>query len=430
MKLKAILVGCGDRTCVYADFAVNVFKELEIVAAVDPDIERRKYVHEHFNVPLDKCYQDISEVLPQGKIADAVINGTMDQLHIQTSIPFLKQGYNMLLEKPITNNEKDLLELAKTAKENNCKLMICHVLRFSPFYREIKKVILSGEIGDVVNINTSERVGAFHSSVSYLRGKWNSEEKCGSSLLLAKCCHDLDLIAWFNNKTRPVSIYSDGGRNFFNEDNAPKGSGNRCMVDCPKEIREKCIYDAEYMYIKNSMLPWYPWQCTGKNYQDITEEEKIESLKTYNPHGKCVYKCGGDLLDHQQVEIKFADGSTANHTLLLGAMKAERTIHILGTKGEIEGEASSGKLFIRTYDKEHAGYLERAVDFTDKKGEIGGHFGGDKGLVQDFLSYLKDGETSISTTIIDDSIVGHLMVYDADESIKEHKPIEFKHNIG
>ena len=336
----------------------------------------------------------------------------------------------MLLEKPITNNEKDLLELAKTAKENNCKLMICHVLRFSPFYREIKKVILSGEIGDVVNINTSERVGAFHSSVSYLRGKWNSEEKCGSSLLLAKCCHDLDLIAWFNNKTRPVSIYSDGGRNFFNEDNAPKGSGNRCMVDCPKEIREKCIYDAEYMYIKNSMLPWYPWQCTGKNYQDITEEEKIESLKTYNPHGKCVYKCGGDLLDHQQVEIKFADGSTANHTLLLGAMKAERTIHILGTKGEIEGEASSGKLFIRTYDKEHAGYLERAVDFTDKKGEIGGHFGGDKGLVQDFLSYLKDGETSISTTIIDDSIVGHLMVYDADESIKEHKPIEFKHNIG
>ena len=121
----------------------------------------------------------------------------------------------MLLEKPITNNKEELLKLARTAKEHNCKLMICHVLRFSDFYREAKQVIISDEIGDIININTSERVCAYHSSVSYLRGKWNSESSCGSSLLLAKCCHDLDLIAWFNNKTRPVMTYSMGGRNLI-----------------------------------------------------------------------------------------------------------------------------------------------------------------------------------------------------------------------
>ena len=429
MKLKVVLVGCGDRACVYANIGVNDFNEMEIVAAVDPDCERRKYVHEHFNVPLDKCYADISEVLSQGKIADAVINGTMDSLHISTSIPFLKQGYDMLLEKPITNNEKELLELAKVAKENNCKLMVCHVLRFSPFYREIKKILLSGEIGELRNINTSEMVGAYHSSVSYLRGKWNSEEKCGSSLLLAKCCHDIDLITWFNNGTRPSVIYSDGARTYFNRENAPKGCGERCLVDCPKEIREKCIYDAEYMYLKNDYLPWYPWQCTGKNYQDITLEEKIESLKTYNPHGKCVYKCDGDLLDHQQVVIKFANGSTACHTLALGAMKADRTIHVVCTKGEIEGSAVSGQLVVRTFDKATAGYRERVVNFNEIKGETGGHFGGDKGLVQDFLVYLKGGVPSVSTTTIDDSLVGHLTVYDADESVKKGLPVIFKHGI-
>lgn len=305
MRLKAILVGCGDRACVYANYGVHELNGLEIVAAVDPDIERRKYVHEHFNLPLDKCYSDISEVLKQGKIADVIINGTMDSLHIQTSIPFLKQGYDLLLEKPITNNEKDLLLLANTAKENNCKVMICHVLRFSPFYREIKKILLSGEIGDIININTSERVGAYHSSVSYIRGKWNNEKECGSSLLLAKCCHDIDLITWFNNKTRPSVIYSDGSRNYFNKENAPAGAGTRCLVDCPKHIKDNCIYDAEYMYIKNDLLPWYPWQCTGKNYQEVTLEEKIESLKTTNPHGRCIYKCGGDLLNNQEVVIKF-----------------------------------------------------------------------------------------------------------------------------
>ena len=429
MKLKAVLVGCGDRTCVYTDLALHTFDALEIVAAVDPDLERLKYVQDYFHVPASKCYTDIKYVLEQGKIADCVINGTMDQLHVATAKPFLEQGYDMLLEKPITNNAKDLLDLAKAAKEHNCKLMVCHVLRFSGFYREIKKILLSGEVGDIVNINTTERVGAYHSSVSYLRGKWNSEAKCGSSLLLAKCCHDLDLIAWFNNSTRPMTTFSLGGRNFFNRDNAPKGCGERCLVDCPKEIKDKCIYDAEYMYIKNDLLPWYPWQCTGKNYQDVSLEEKIESLKTYNPHGRCIYKCDGDLLDHQQVLIKFKDGSTACHTLVLGAMKADRTIHIMGTKGEIEGAASEGKLYIRTFDKESAGYKERVVNFNETKGETGGHFGGDKGIVQDFIAYLTGGEPSVSTTTIDDSIVGHLMVYDADLSIKTGLPVPFKYEV-
>ena len=143
MKLKAVLVGCGDRTSVYTHLAMFSFDAIEIVAAVDPDIERQRYVQEHFNVPADRCYSNIEDVLKQGKIGDFVINGTMDQLHIATAMPFLKQGYDMLLEKPITNNAKELLELANTAKEHNCKLMICHVLRFSPFYREIKKILLS-----------------------------------------------------------------------------------------------------------------------------------------------------------------------------------------------------------------------------------------------------------------------------------------------
>ena len=429
MKLKAVLVGCGDRTSVYADYAVNVFNEVEVVAAVDPNPERQKYVHEHFNVPLDKCYANIKEVLSQGKIGDLVINGTMDPLHIATSIPFLEQGYDMLLEKPITNNEEDLLKLVRTAKEHNCKLMICHVLRFSPFYREVKRTILSGEIGDVLNIDTSERVGAYHSSVSYLRGKWNSEKNCGSSLLLAKCCHDIDLIAWFNNVTRPVVVFSEGKRDYFNRDDAPEGCGERCLVDCPREIREKCLYDAEGMYIKNDLLPWYPWQCTGKNYQDITLEEKIASIKSDNPHGRCVFKCGGDLVNHQHVLINFANGSSACHTLVLGAMKADRTIFISGTKGEIEGSVSSGKLYVRTYNKETAGYNERVVNFNETKGETGGHFGGDKGLVQDMISYFRNGEPSISTTSIEDSLISHLVIYDADKSLLLGEPVKFDHKI-
>lgn len=423
MKVKIVVVGCGDRATVYCHEGYDNLKKIEIVACVDPDPERLKYMRENFAVPENMCFSDIADVLKLGKIADAVINGTMDKLHLKTALPFLKQGYHMLLEKPLVNNKEDLLLLKRTAEENNVKLMTCHVLRYAPFYKKVKELILNDEVGEILNISTSERVGAYHSSVSYVRGKWNSEKNCGSSLLLAKCCHDTDLICWLNNSTVPAEVFSNGDRTFYLEKNAPEKSGNRCLVDCPAEVREKCIYDAEDMYIKNTVLPWYPWQCTGKDYRDVTVEEKYESLKTNNPHGRCVFKCGGDLLDHQNVLIKFKNGSTANHSLVLGAMKPTRTIFVSGTKGEIEGDPS-GELILRKFDKTTDFFTEEKISFTDKLGETGGHYGGDRGLVADFVDYIEGRTPSLSCTDISDSINGHEVVFAADKSVKEDKPVE------
>lgn len=423
MKLKTVVIGCGDRATVYCHEGYDNLNAIEVVVCVDPDKERLRYMQEHFNVSKDMCFTSMEEVLKLGKIADAVINGTMDKWHLKTAVPFLEQGYDMLLEKPLVNNKKDLLYLKEVAKKNNVKLMTCHVLRYAPFYRKIKEIVSSGEIGKIQNISTSERVGAYHSSVSYVRGKWNSEKQCGSSLLLAKCCHDIDLICWLNNTAKPTEVFSNGERTYFTEENAPNKSGTKCLVDCPKEIRDKCIYEAESMYIKNTVLPWYPWQCTGKNYQDVTVQEKYESLKTNNPHGRCIFKCGGDLLDHQNVVVKFNNGSTANHLLVLGAMKPTRTIFVSGTEGEIEGDPS-GELVLRKFDKNTDFFTEERISFADKQGETGGHYGGDRGLVADFIDYVSGKKPSMSCTDIEDSINGHLTVFAADESVKKNKPIK------
>lgn len=420
LKLKVIVVGCGDRATTYCEEGVHNLGRMEIVAAVDPDEERLRYMRERFGVEQEHCYTNMDEVLEQGKIADCVINGTMDRMHLETTIPFLEQGYDMLLEKPITNNVDDLLKIRDTAQKNGCKLLICHVLRYTSYYRKIKELIATGALGSIMNIQTTERVGAFHSSVSYIRGKWNSEEACGSSLLLAKCCHDIDLICWLNNVTRPITVQSDGGRDYFLPEKAPVGSGTRCLVDCPEEIRKQCVYDVQSMYLDNCMLPWYPWQCTGKNWQEVTEEEKLESLKTYNPHGRCIYKCEeGDIVDHQNVMIHFDNGSTAVHTVTLGAMRPGRSIWIQGTEGEVEGWVADGILFYRRYDKKTSGYTEEQLHFCDTEGETGGHFGGDRGLVADFCDLMLGNAPSVSCTSVEDSIVGHLTCFAADKSLKE-----------
>ena len=425
-KIDVLVVGCGDRATVYAREGCKNLKSMRIVAAVDPDEVRLQYMQTEFGVPPENCFKTIEEVLSKGKIADCVINGTMDNCHIETTLPFLRQGYDVLLEKPITNNAKDLLALRDTAQQYGAKISVCHVLRYSPFYRKIKEILLSGEIGTVVNIDTSERVGVFHSSVAYVRGKWNKESECGSSLLLAKCCHDVDLICWLNNSTTPDTIYSTGGRDFITEENAPEGAGTRCLVDCPEKVRKNCIFDVQSMYLDNCMLPWYPWQCTGKNWQDVTQEEKEDSLKTYNPHGRCAYKCGGDLVDHQTVSVRFKNGSTATHTMLLASFKAGRSIFISGTKGEIEGNVESGKFAVRHYDKATSTYTEKEYVFEDTLGETGGHFGGDKGLVQDFVQFIQGAPCSVSCTTIEDSVNGHIVVFKADESLKTGKVVRFE----
>lgn len=73
--------------------------------------------------------------------------------------------------------------------------MVCHVLRYAPFYRKIKETILDGGIGKIINIQMAEQVSYFHESVSYVRGKYASPALCGSGMLLSKCSHDLDVMA-------------------------------------------------------------------------------------------------------------------------------------------------------------------------------------------------------------------------------------------
>lgn len=433
-KVTAIVVGCGHRARYYASYAIRHPERLEIVGIVDPDQHVLELTKETFNLSDDKCFSSIYDVLKLGKIADCVINGTMDSMHIKTAIPFLEQGYDMLLEKPITNNPSELMKLYDVAKKHNNKLMICHVLRFSKFYVMAKEIINSGEIGEVVHLETQERVGVGHNSVAFIRGKWNKEEECGSTMLLQKCCHDIDLICWLNNMTKPTKVSSFGGRNFIIPEKAPEGAGERCLVDCPHV--DTCQYSAKILHVENpNFLSFYPWQCTGKEAHELTEEEKIHSLKTDNPHGRCAYKTGATVVDHQSVILQFENGSTASHGMYCSCQRAGRDLYILGTKGEIEGWVGDGKLTIRTFDHENHRRIdkgtERIIDLNKlDQSESGGHFGGDEGLVVDFVNYMAGGEPSISCTSIDGSIYGHLCVYAADRSMKEERVVKIEELIN
>jgi predicted dehydrogenase len=430
--VTAIIVGAGHRSLVYSKLALTNPELLKIVGVADPNPVRRKQCMKLYGFGEDMCFESAQELAEKGKLADTIINGTMDEVHIETSVPLLNAGYDMLLEKPFAVNEEEMRTLVDCAKKNGSKVMICHVLRYTPFYYGIKERVASGEIGDIINIQTSEHVSYHHLSTSYVRGKWANSDKCHTSMLLAKCCHDIDIMMWLMSDTKPEKICSFGGKYQFKPENAPEGAGTVCMRDCP--LVDTCDFSTKRLYIDHpDRWSFYVWDAL-EHIDEPTIEDKIALMKSDNRYARCIYKCDNNIVDHQSVMVEFANGATGTHNMVGGSAQSLRHIHIVGTKGEIYGNFEESKFFVLKINPSPDAHNEECdieeVDLNvsgDMVGAFGGHGGGDERLTADFVKFIQGEKPSLACTSIFDSVAGHLCVYLADESRENGgKPIEVK----
>ena len=419
-KIKIAIVGYGNRGQVYADYSLDEPNEVEVASVIDPNVYKLQVAKERYNLKENQIFTNYEDFVKSNIEVDIVINATMEQQHFKTAIDILSSGHNMLIEKPIVSKREELDEIVRLANENNCKVFVCHVLRYSPFYKSIKALIDGGEIGKIVSMEMNEHVWVPHYLTSYVRGKWNSEQVCGSPILLAKCCHDMDLISWLNpSKAESVSCFAH--RSHFIEKNKPEGATDFCY-NCPHE--KDCKYSAIAHYYRQDVMPFLVWDSHNKPYDQITPEEKMEFLKT-SDYGRCAYNAGGDVVDRQNLIVDFEDGSVVAFTLSCGACKPDRYIHVVGTDGEIEGKLEENKFVIRKYDVNTISFKEEVVDLSKQiinKAKYGGHSGGDYGIMNDLVRYLNGESASSSITHLHDSVASHLLVYGAEESRKTGKP--------
>ena len=420
-QIKVVLLGAGNRANVYAKSALKHPDKMQVVGIVEPDPVRRELMRERYGVSPTRCYENTEAFVAEEKFADAVINGTMDHLHVPTSIPVLKKGYDLLLEKPFAVNEAEARELLRVAEENGRRVVIGHVLRYTDFYRAIKEKLIAGEIGQILSIEQCEHVNYHHMAVSYVRGKWRSEKICFAPMLLAKSCHDIDIMVWMMGEDAPERVSSFGSDLRFGADRKPLDAGTRCMADCPLE--GECIFSARANYLAADRWKQYVWRAL-EGEGELTPERKAESLRTDNPYGKCVWDFERDgNVDHQTVNIRFASGATGSFTMVGGSAKSERNIHIVGTHGEIKGTFEDGRFVVRKMLPDtKEGYTEQVFDLNadgDMIGARGGHGGGDRNLVLDFLEYLNGGEPSVSCATLADSMRSHLVVFAAERARKK-----------
>ena len=410
--LTVAIIGLGNRGRKYAHHFTAL--GAKVTAICEKNVEMLNYIRNKYGIAEDKAFADENDFFAAGKLADALVISTQDRDHYRHAVAGMDLGYHLLCEKPVSPTLSECEDLERINREKGLKMVVCHVLRYAPFYDRIKQIIDSGAIGEITNINQTENVGYWHFAHSYVRGNWRREDETGPSIL-AKCCHDLDLFYYFTGN--PCErVYSVGERRVFLHENRPQGAPDRCLDGCP--YAKTCPYEVTKLYYKPTLktLPWllgHVKVITGKGRP--SKKDIVEALKK-SPYGRCVYASDNDVMENQVVSCKMG---AVNATLTMTAQSAMcfRRVHIMGTKGEIFGQDSSGHFKLSVW-----GELPKKIRVNKSIG----HLGGDKGIVKDFIELMETGELTSRISTMDKTIMSHKMAFAAEESRKTGKSVEIK----
>lgn len=406
-KKKLILIGAGMRGISYTNTVLKMDGKFEVVAIAEPIDDRRLTLQKRHKVPDEMCFTSWEPLMAMPRFADAVIVATMDRLHFAPTMSAIEKGYDVLLEKPIAPTPEECIQIADFANERGVNVLVCHVLRYTPFFRLLKRCIDDGMIGDVVSVQHAEHVGNVHQSHSFVRGNWrNSEES--SCMILQKSCHDLDILQWLIGKSCK-RIQSFGSLTHFVRKNAPADAPERCTDGCPHA--DTCYYNAMKLYLDDKKNGWFRTTSTKK--VTPTDEDVLQALRTTD-YGKCVYKCENNVVDHQVVNMEFEDGITVSFTME-AFNKGSRNTIIMGTKGELR--ANMGEDHITLYDFATREFREiKIADAFLDESINGGHGGGDPKILDAFYDLICGHETGKSVCNVSVACENHMLAFAAEKS--------------
>jgi predicted dehydrogenase len=460
--ITAVLIGAGARGReAYGAWALKNKDKIRFVAVAEPNEARRTLFAKEHNIPVEMCFSDWKDLIAKGLLADACLVCTQDTMHTEPCMAALKMGYHVLLEKPMATTEKECKMLVEEAEKQNKHLRICHVLRYTDMFQITKKAIQDGLIGIMVNINHSENVAYWHFAHSYVRGHWRKAAE-SSPIILAKTCHDLDIIYWLVG-SKVKSIQSFGTINVFKKQNKPDGAPHRCTDGCPYE--KTCIWYAPNLYmngkemIKISLLAdtwsakfggnlllnhrnflkglsaiipplkgaleWNMWPATVIT-SDLSREGKIKALKE-GRYGICVYDMDNDVPDHQTTNIMFENGVTATMTMQGLSYLDGRWFRIDGSKGSLIGQFTYAGEKLVYYD--HLTLTEKIL--WQHPISFKAHGGGDEGLMESFVNTILENvppnsQNDENLTSARASLESHLMGFAAEKSRLEHRVVDLK----
>jgi len=417
--ITAVLIGAGNRGYeAYGPYALERPDEIQFTAVAEPIEKRRLRFAQTHNIPPERQFNSWEDLLAQGKIADAALICTMDQQHIEPTITALETGYDVLLEKPMATTLAENVRLVQAAERTGRLLQVAHVLRYVPFFTTLHSLISSGRLGRVISVEHRENVSYWHMAHSYVRGLWRNSET-SSPTILAKTCHDLDILFWLFGPVRKLSSF--GSLLHYRPENTPPDAPQRCTDGCP--VADECPWYAPRLYLdfvplKHTMpgletaADFDGWPISTIS-EDSSRQARWQALET-GPYGRCVYHCDNDVVDNQTVNMEFESGISAAMIMHGHSHKEGRTMRFDGTRATLIGRYYLDEQTIEIHD-----HLSGEVEIIDPMipstgAGATGHASGDTGLMAAFVQAVNDANPALTSAR--NSLESHLMAFAAEQA--------------
>jgi predicted dehydrogenase len=411
--LTFALAGAGGRGRMFAEWLRTNVCSGAVVAVAEPNADRRNGIAEMHGIPHERRFRTWQEMLDRPKLAEILINTTMDRDHTGSATMALRAGYHMLLEKPMATTLEDCAALDRLRRETNRIVSVCHSLRYNSVYSEIRRILRAGTIGEIVTLDQLEAVEIVHQSHSFVRGNWGNEGR-SSFMLLAKSCHDLDIIVDLIDRDC-VSAHSFGSLFYFKAENQPIGAPDRCVDGCP--VERACPYSALKLYVGDGA--WS--QHAG--FAGLSPAEARERLRV-SPYGRCVFKTDNDVVDHQVVSLEFEGGVTATFTMTAFTPTGGRYLRIHGTRGYLEA-----KIDQRSIDIYEFWANNKRTQITVPE-EDGPHGGADSTVIASLIEAVQLSDPESVRTTTTQSLRSHAVAFAAERSRREGRQIELRELLG
>lgn len=413
-RIDVALIGAGNRgRAVFGAYALRHPERMRIVALAEPREDRRRATAAEHGLAPERVFADWRGLLRARPDAHAAIVATGDTEHVEPALAAIAAGYHLLLEKPIAPQPADCLRVTEAAERAGRILQIGHVLRYTDFYARVHEIVASGRLGRVAMIDLREHVAYWHMAHSYVRGKFRNRA-LAAPFLLAKSCHDLDLLAWLA-EGRATRLASFGSLGIYRPELAPPGAAARCGSAC--SVQASCPWDAARFYLgpDERLAQHWPWTdlCA-----DPTRSAREAALAT-SDYGRCVFRCDNDVADHQVVAVEFDTGLTATLGVHGTASEERRTLRISGSAGELRGVLQTGAIEVSRH-----GSLEREEIRIENSAF--GHSGGDQGLLDHFCEVVAVGAPERVRASGRVALESHLLGFAAERARAERRVVEME----
>jgi predicted dehydrogenase len=324
-RKRYALVGVGGRSGMYREAVLKTYSpHCEMVGFCDVNLGRLKLAQAKaremagVEVPIYDA-KDFDRMLRETK-PDTVIVTSKDATHSQYITRAMELGCDVMTEKPMTTDEKKCRAIIDTQRKTGRHCRVTFNYRYSPPRSQVKDLLMSGVIGDVLSVDFHWMLDTHHGA-DYFR-RWHSNKANSGGLMVHKATHHFDLVNWWLSAV-PVSVMAMGKREFYTPQMAKRlglqSHHERCRT-CPEKA-----------------------QCTF--YLDLAAKRELKELYLDNEQydgyfrDRCVFRPDIDIEDTMNVQVRYNTGVTLAYSLNAFNAWEGYLISFNGTKGRLEHKA-------------------------------------------------------------------------------------------